>query len=436
MKKMYVGLLSVILAGVLQVEAQAAPLAIKPVKSVAWADFLGMNTQFTWVSPEARRAQMAKMKELGLKWHREGIHWELLEPEEMQFRFAEVDDTVKAAGENGLLSSLYLVGSARHQTTAPAGVSNPDQYPPKSAAVYADRLAMLAERYPTVKAWQVWNEPNIPSFWQPNEDPAAYSVLLRESVAALAARAPAAQRVIGGMAYYSQMPIAGGLMFQALAGTGDLTPERVVAYHPYTNSAEGATPADRDFIDTANWLNTNLRQAGVKDIWATEFGWSSYAGPSELQPIVGEAGQADLTIRRLALMSAMDFNRVFLFTLADLDERATVRDRSYGLIRQDGTNKPVFTALKRMLATAGPSLSPADVPAYAASPQSLISISWKKPDGKRVLMFWANETGSLKFANSGSVVVNDPLTGGKVTVSPVGGAVSLSVGKTLKIATY
>ena len=75
MKKMYVGLLSVILAGVLQVEAQAAPLAIKPVKSVAWADFLGMNTQFTWVSPEARRAQMAKMKELGLKWHREGIHW-------------------------------------------------------------------------------------------------------------------------------------------------------------------------------------------------------------------------------------------------------------------------------------------------------------------------------------------------------------------------
>lgn len=135
-------------------------------------------------------------------------------------------------------------------------------------------------------------------------------------------------------------------------------------------------------------------------------------------------------------MSAMDFNRIFLFTLADLDERATVRDRSYGLIRQDGTAKPVFTALKRFLAATGPSLSPAPVPAYSMAPASLISISWKKPDGKRVLMFWANETGSLKFANTGSVVVSDPLTGGKATVSPAAGVVALSVGKTLKIATF
>jgi beta-xylosidase len=31
-------------------------------------------------------------------------------------------------------------------------------------------------------------------------------------------------------------------------------------------------------------------------------------------------------------MSVLGYEKIFLFTLSDLDERATVRDRSYGLI--------------------------------------------------------------------------------------------------------
>lgn len=416
--------------------AVAAPLALKSAKPIVWSEFLGLNTQYMWVTPDQRRAQMVKLKALGLKWNREGIHWDLMEPTEGAYRYTEIDDTVLALKEQNLSSVFYLVGSAPFATSAPSGATNRDQYPPRDPAVFADRLATLAERHPTVNAWQVWNEQNIPPYWRPNEDAVAYSQLLRPSMAALAARAPHAKRVIGGMAYYSQMPVAGGLMLQALAGLGELTPDRVVAYHPYTNNAEGDTAASRDFLSDANYLNTNLRQHGITDIWATEFGWSSYAGPQEMQPIIGEAGQADYTLRRIALMSTMDFDRVFLFSLSDLDARATVRDRSYGLLHEDGTAKPAYTALQRFLALTGPSITPAATPGYTSAPETLISMSWKRADGKTVLIYWANETGVVRFPSKVSVSVNDPLTGARSTVKPSSGAVSLGVKKTIQVAVY
>lgn len=416
--------------------AMASPLALKSSKPIVWSEFLGLNTQYMWVAPEMRRAQMAKLKALGLKWSREGIHWDLMEPTEGAYRYTEIDDTVLALQENGLSSVFYLVGSAPFATSAPAGATNRDQYPPLNPAVFADRLAALAERHPSVNAWQVWSEQNTPPYWRPNEDAAAYSQLLRPSMAALGERAPHAKRVIGGMAYYSQMPVAGGLMLQALAGLGDLTPDRVVAYHPYTNNAEGDTAASRDFLNDSNYLNTNLRQHGITDIWATEFGWSSYSGPQEMQPIIGEAGQADYTLRRIALMSTMDFDRVFLFALADLDARATVRDRSYGLLREDGTAKPVYTSLQRFLALTGPSITPSAVPAFTGAPESLISMSWNRADGKKVLVYWANETGTIRFPGKVTVSVNDPLSGARASIKPTSGVISLAVKKTLQVAIY
>ena len=118
----------------------------------------------------------------------------------------------------------------------------------------------------------------------------------------------------------------------------------IVAYHPYSLSPEGDDPKARDFVLRAQQLNSRLRAMKVAGIWATEWGWSSYAGPKEEQPIIGQDGQADYILRRLALMSAMDYDRIFLFALSDLDERASVRDRSYGLLDIQGNPKPAYRA--------------------------------------------------------------------------------------------
>src|SRR5690606_21474028 len=120
----------------------------------------------------------------------------------------------------------------------------------------------------------------------------------------------------------------------------------VVAYHPYSQQPESDEPGARDFVLRSQQLNAMLRGVQVPAIWATEWGWSSYQGPKELQEIIGEQGQADYILRRLALMSALDYDKVFLFALSDLDSRATARDQHYGLLDLQGKPKPVYLALQ------------------------------------------------------------------------------------------
>ena len=395
------------------------PLALKAPRAVVWNDFLGVNAQFHWFPPEVYKRQMQALHALGLSWVRLGLQWELLEPEPGKFRYDVLDPIVDAMRDDGLQPEVYLVGSASFATTAPASAREfRDQYPPRDDDEYARTLAGLAQRYPSVAAWQVWNEPNLPGFWRPHEDPDGYARLFLASAKALRAAVPDKPVVLGGFAYFGEMGVLGGSMIDAIAAralaaqANSTLPQidpPVVAYHPYTLYPEGSKPTSREFLDKSNKLNAHLRTLGVKQIWADEWGWSSYAGPKEEQPIIGSDAQADFLLRRVALTSALDFDRVFLFTLSDLDQRASVRDRSYGLLDLAAQPKPAYLALQRFLAITGPRLEPADTPAFTDAPSGLIGIAWTRADGHRLLMFWAADAGEVKLTQIPRATLHDPL---------------------------
>lgn len=380
-------------------------------KPLVWRDFLGVNAHFLWFSPQQAAQQMDRLRDLGLEWTRVDLHWDRHEAKENEYLFKPIDHVVDALKEKQLKSVFYLVGSAPFASSAPASASNKDQYPPKDNEVFAKRMGMLAHRYPSVDAWQIWNEPNLPSFWQPAENAADYGRLLQSSVRVLKQVAPGKPVVMAGMAYYSQMPVRKGLMLEELGKMGALGLGAVVAYHPYSQAPEGDEVKARDFILRTKEINQRLRTMKVPGIWATEWGWSSYAGPEEEQNIIGEAGQADYLLRRLVLMSVADFDRIFLFALSDLDSRAGVRDRSYGLLNLQGKPKPAYTALARFLNITGPRLLPDDSPVYKATLDGLYSVAWKKPDGTHLWMFWANQPGKLELALSGEITLHQPLSG-------------------------
>ncbi|MBN0502563.1 beta-xylosidase, partial [Pseudomonas aeruginosa] len=94
-----------------------------------------------------------------------------------------------------------------------------DQYPPRDPEVFARRMAMLSQRYPSVAAWQVWNEPNLIGFWRPKADPEGYAKLLQASTIALRMVDPEKPVVSAGMAFFSEMP-DGRTMFDALGHLG------------------------------------------------------------------------------------------------------------------------------------------------------------------------------------------------------------------------
>ena len=427
-------------------------LAPVPMKPVVWADFLGVNAQLQWFSPEIAQQQVKHLQALGLSWVRLALHWMLLEPEPGQHKLEGTDRMMALVRQAGLHSIVYVVGSPRFASSAPAGAPYADKYPPSDPQVYAQRMVALAQRYPMVDVWQVWNEPNIPAFWQPRIDPEGYARLLQPAVAALRKAVPNKPIAMAGMAYHSEMAGRGGLMLDAMGKLGAYKLKLIACYHPYTAEPEGAEDGARDFLTHTPFVNKGLRAYGVQQIWATEWGWSSYDGPKEEQPIVGEAGQAGHTLKRLALMATQDFDRIFLFTLADLDARAGVRDRRYGLLREDGSPKPVYHALRRFLAVCGPRLAPGAPVRVAGSdgragsaadelPEGLVSIAWQRADGQRLWMAWAHApmAVSLPGLNLGQrkAVWHQPVAGTQREVrAEAGQPLRLDVGTELQILVW
>ena len=413
-------------------------LALMPMRPVVWQDFLGVNAQLQWFPPDVARQQVERLKALGLNWVRLALHWMLIEPEAGKWQLDSTDRMMSLVKQAGLHSLTYVVGTPRFASSAPAGAPYSDKYPPKDPGVYAQRLQGLVKRYPNVDVWQVWNEPNIPAFWQPRIDPEGYGRLLQPAVAALRQAAPDKPVAMAGMAYYSQMAGRDGLMLDAMGKLGAYQLKLIACYHPYTAEPEGADDGSRDLLTHVPFLNKGLRAYGVKQIWATEWGWSSYDGPVEEQPLVGEDGQASHTLKRLALMATQDFDRVFLFTLADLDDpRVGPRDRRYGLLRANGQPKPVYTALQRFLSICGARMEPAPLMRLAeGKPDGLVSIQWQRGDGKRLWMAWAHEPMRVTLPDVKAGVWHDPQRGTQRALKADTQGLVLDIGTDLQMLVY
>ncbi|WP_439850932.1 cellulase family glycosylhydrolase [Pseudomonas syringae] len=422
-------LTAALMTAMLSCAVQAATV-LKAPREVVWKDFLGVNVQFQYFAPDIYQQQMNRLDELGLNWVRLTIHWPIIEPKKDQYALTELDAAMAAIKTRHYNTLAYLVGSAPFASSAPADAASRDQYPPMDFNLFAARMTALAQRYPQVGNWQVWNEPNI--IWLPKEDPAAYARLLTTTANAIRSVLPDKTIVTAGMAYYSQMHSTSGYMLQTLIENGLGKQNIVAAYHPYSEYPEGDSMPDRDFLVRANAMNNLLHGNGVSQVWATEWGWSSYSGPVEMQRLIGTDGQADFTLRRLAMMSAMDFQRIFLFNLSDLDERASARDQGYGLLDLQANPKPVYTALQNFLTITGPRLLPADAPAVSRVPDDLYAVPWSRADGTRLLMFWSAAGTSLTFPDIKAAVLHDPLTGGRVPLSGSEG-ITLLLKPTLQI---
>lgn len=386
-----------------------ADITLKGPRAVQWSDFLGVNAQFQYFDPAVYQKQMAALDDLGLTWVRLTIHWPIIEPTKNNFDLTALDGAMTAMATHKYNILAYMVGSASFDSSAPTNVASRDQYPPTDFSLFADRMTMLAKRYPQVNTWQVWNEPNI--IWLPKEDPSAYGNLLFTTAKAIRNAIPDKPVATAGMAYYSQMHSTDGLMLADLLTQGLPNANIVAAYHPYSEYPEGDDTTAKDFLQRGNYINSALHAKGVTQVWATEWGWSSYAGPVEMQAIIGVDGQADYTLRRLALMSAMDYQRIFLFNLSDLDARASARDQYYGLVDINGSPKPVYTALKNFLGVTGARLEPADAPTYTNGPGDLYNVAWTRADGSHLWLFWSASGSSVTLPSVTSAALFDPLKG-------------------------
>ncbi|MBZ0301426.1 MAG: beta-galactosidase, partial [Anaerolineae bacterium] len=117
------------------------------------------------LNPENQELWMREVHDkLHLRWFKQQVRWEDVEPEKGNYNWAELDLALPLAADYDLKVALSVV-------TAPAwareqGVNLDKHGPPANPQDYADFLTALLQRYPgMIHAIEVWNEQNLDREW-------------------------------------------------------------------------------------------------------------------------------------------------------------------------------------------------------------------------------------------------------------------------------
>lgn len=390
-----------------------APISLRSMCGIASnpGDF-PLGTDAT--SSALRQGYLDAANDLGGVRIRRDFVWSEIEPTEGSLDFTAYDALVAEARA----ANVKLLGTLDYGNPWANASSNGDiDYPPTDPKNYADFAAQVAAHFAgQVDDWEIWNEPNQGlRFWKPtlSGDPAAYGALLEDAFDSIHAAAPGARVLLGGTVFTPQI-IEGAIPWlgEAYAAHPDLAQHFDVAgvhtyaaYPPQTAPEVGvlADPPLEDKLAMHAWL---LAQHGASatPIWITELGWPVYG-------VVDEATQARFTVRATLLAARAGASAVFWYTLRDgPDPTAFPPEDAFGLLHHDSTQKPVYVALKTMLAVLGELSAQTDVAPIDGLPSDARAIVFRSASATAVAAWTVSSPATATW------------TGGAATITSQSGA--------------
>ena len=352
----------------------------------------GVQIHPLWAAADAEdaRKDLDDAARAGAGMVRVDVGWASLEQEAKGKRekwyLDRLDAVVDGARERGLQVLLTFMSSPCWASSAPEaerdGCSGSwwergvQHYAPTDPADYADALAFLVERYGSrVAAWEVWNEPNQDAFFKAPDQAAAYAALLRAAYPAAKAADPRAT-VVGGSLAEADHKFTERLYENGVKGHFDAW-----AIHPYAGDKSPLNPGDDDYL-AASFVRgvpavraVMLRNGDDKPLWLTEFGWSTTTtrGGEQWENGVTPQQQARHLEQAFDQLRRWDYVDVGIwFNLRDTSADPADRVGNYGLIEDDGSDKPAFAAFRSAAARfRPPSTTPGGQPPQdqAAAPR-------------------------------------------------------------------
>jgi len=300
------------------------------------------------------------------------VHWTLFWPsiEPIQttpdnFDWSESDALVGNLASRGIRLMPDVYGSpsfaAKTQQTPPLGSAN-------ARSQWKDFLRELIDRYGPggtywatmyhvqhpggspvpIKAWQVWNEPNLPHYFHTKHRVKKYATLLRISHQAVKSADPKAKVVLAGMPGYT--PVRGPNFLDQLYKQNVKRYFDAAAVHPYA-------PSVRFQARTLKRMRQVMNKHGDRrtPLWITELSWGS--GPPDKYGVnKGLKGQKRALTKsyKMVLKHRRRWNlgRLFWFQWIDLPPSTPPSYcnssvcKTAGLFRYDQTPKPSWQAFR------------------------------------------------------------------------------------------
>jgi hypothetical protein len=290
-------------------------------------DFFGMMANGPLDSPKTDlMAEDAVMRAAGVESQRIPFDWDRIQRDpNAPPDWSGTDHKVLAAAANGMSVLALVVGSPPWASTHPGIPLSP----PKDPATYGNFLRLAIARYGPfgtfwtehaevapipIRAWQIWNEPNLSDYFSVQPFPKPYVRLLRAARTAIKAADPGATVVMAGLANFSWRDLE-RLYKARVKGLFD-----VAAVHPFSGF-----PRDSVKIVVYNRRVMDRHGDKRKPIWLTELTWTSAKGKTKNVHNweTTQAGQASRLTRGYTLYiknrQRLRLQRIYWYTWAGYD---------------------------------------------------------------------------------------------------------------------
>ena len=272
-------------------------------------------------------AEEGVMRAAGVGTQRIPFNWDLIQSDPSAAPdWSAVDRKVLAAAANGMSVMGLVVGSPAWASTHPGIPLSP----PKNPNTYGNFLRLCIARYgpfgsfwtehpevpaTPIRAWQVWNEPNLSAYFSVQPFPRPYVRLLRAARRAIKSADPGATVVMAGLANFSWKDLK--RLYKAhVKGLFD-----VAAVHPFSGRPSNSVKITR--LNRAVMDHYGDRR---KPIWLTELTWPSAKGktknlrgwevtPAEQARKVTEAYRLYIKVRK-----RLRLGRIYWYTWAAYDQ--------------------------------------------------------------------------------------------------------------------
>ncbi|MEA2274155.1 MAG: polysaccharide biosynthesis protein PslG [Solirubrobacteraceae bacterium] len=330
-------------------------------------DFAGVYNETVFIDDwKTRQAELDATVKAGVKLLVEPFDWVAIETAPGRYDFTRYDDFMAEVADRGLQVLPVIYNPPSFRSSAPATNPEHGMYPPSDFHQYAEFVAALVKRYgphgsfwaqraaaagsfplfasktasAPIKAWQVWNEPDVPAFWPTGPNPAAYTELLRETAAAIRRIEPTAEVVAAGL---STAELVNGRFLSGMYAAGASGLFDTLSIHPYA--------PDVHTLMLETWAARHQMDAHGdtgKRLWITEFGWATGGTPDPIYS-ADEACQSALVGATLgqfqAQQEALHLRGMSYFMWNDRTLNPSEPDSwafHTGLVRGDGQAKPAY----------------------------------------------------------------------------------------------
>ncbi len=166
--------------------------------------------------------ELTRQHDAGAGLVRQYVWWDRIETSPGVYDWSRMDQLVADASARGMQILPTLLYTPAFYSSKPADSTSTAQFPPTDPAKLAQFAGKMVDRYGTegsywckpplpnlppqcpdsyvpITYWEVWNEPDYPSWWKSSPAPAEYFELLKATSVAIRDADPTAQVVLGSL---------------------------------------------------------------------------------------------------------------------------------------------------------------------------------------------------------------------------------------------